>query len=628
MKTIPDWRLAAGAGQSLAQAKEATVGAVKPQVPAPGSVPQGNSAMGQVILPSVRDRWQSAQLHYFTPQYVENICRGAMSGNLLGRWLLFDLMEQTWPRLVGNLNTLKDAVIDLDWNLQPFALRGEKPSPEAQRRAKKCDQAIAVMRPETEADERDFDELLYDVMDGVGKGIAVSEILWMPPNDPENWVGLWVPRATRWVHPRYYGYPSEPGMEDRLMLNLQEIQLANPNGWNQSIAQSPVATPGWNESSLGNLYARFPRDQFVISIFKQHSGHPINGALLRLLGFWWAASNFSWEWFLNLAQIFGVPLRWCNYAVGTGQAGTIAAIKEMMANLGSAGWAAFPEGTQVHIEKAIEAARDNPSKAFIDAADTIADILILGQTLTTTQGERGSQALGAIHKNVRDEKIQAVAKRTAKILNRSFLPALCRLNFGDDRECPWFQPSTKKIQDAVATATRYKTLLSIPGLKVSKQQFYQENDLVIPDEKDEVIVGQAGGGAGGPPAGDGQNGENDPMPGGDPATGKAAHQHPVARAKDATEKLTENVLEELTGVEAKWLAGVKPYFRRLVAAAKSGNVSDAEFVRTLEQAKKEMPELFTRLNHEAIARALEAAMGSAAVNGAVQGYLERGGTGR
>ena len=285
-----------------------------------------------------------------------------------------------------------------------------------------------------------------------------------------------------------------------------------------------------------------------------------------------------------------------------------------MATLGSAGYGIFPEGTKLEVIRSLESARDNPSKGFIDAADIVADILVLGQTLTTSQGERGSQALGAIHKTVRDEKIQAVAKRAAKVLNNQFLPALCRLNFGDGRECPWFHPSTKETKDAINEATRYKTLLSIPGVKISQQQFYEDNDLVVPDAGVPVFEGQASGGPGGPGG----------QAGADPGS-QTEDRQATARGSDAaTEKVINFTLENLTGVQAKWLAGVKPFFAELIAKAKDAQLSDADFVRALERSKKQMPELFHKLDSAAVAKALEGAMGAALVNGAVRGSWRLG----
>jgi len=85
----------------------------------------------------------------------------------------------------------------------------------------------------------------------------------------------------------------------------------------------------------------------------------------------------------------------------------------------------------------------------------------------------------------------------------------------------------------------------------------------------------------------------------------------------------DNVLEELTGVEAKWLGGVKPYFRKLLLAARDENISDAQFIAVLEKAQKDMPELFAKLDIKALETAFNNAMSPAVVNGAVQGFMKR-----
>jgi phage gp29-like protein len=106
----------------------------------------------------------------------------------------------------------------------------------------------------------------------------------------------------------------------------------------------------------------------------------------------------------------------------------------------------------------------------------------------------GTQASATVGKTKRDEKIHAVAGKAAKILNQQLLKPLCRINFGDDQLCPYFEPAAAESKDAVAVANKYKTVLSIPGVKVSKQQFYQDNDLVVPADSDDVLLGQSSGG--------------------------------------------------------------------------------------------------------------------------------------
>ena len=86
------------------------------------------------------------------------------------------------------------------------------------------------------------------------------------------------------------------------------------------------------------------------------------------------------------------------------------------------------------------------------------------------------------------------------------------------------------------------------------------------------------------------------------------------------DRLSANVLEDLTGVTKEWLAPVRPFFERLVALAMSKNVTDADFAEALLKAQKELPELFDRLNTEALEESLGRAIGTAMLAGSVKRY--------
>jgi len=486
------------------------------------SHPKANSVpmapLYRVIAPEARDRWQGATLRTYTPQYVEQITRGAMSGNLQAQWEMFDLMEQTWPRLNSALNDLKDAVLGLQWNVQPWAPKGAMPSPEAQRRARLCEELLWNFEPQAEHDENDFEDTLRDILDSVGKGIAVLEVDWevrtygsrvssyeqpalvsaraIERNSKSRHINsvngqlaelprmAFVPRCTRWVHPRFYGYPTYG--PEHLMLDGTQLALNHSSVEQLSRNGGPTALIGASTYEQGR-FIPFPQNKFLIAICKQKSGHPISGALLRILGFWWAASNFTWEWFLRYAQIFGMPFRLAFYDANASQ-GTIDKIQEMLEGMGSAAWAAFPAGTQFEIKTDLQHASRSAHQALLDAADKLVDILIKRQTLTTDAGDRGTQALGVVHQGVRADRIMAVACYAAKIINRQLLPAFCRLNFGDTRECPWIQPSQKEARDEKSMAERDRILLEA-GVPMPRTWFYERHAIPQPTEGEEVIVG-------------------------------------------------------------------------------------------------------------------------------------------
>src|SRR5258708_4900092 len=67
-------------------------------------------ALASIIRPQVRERWLLPQVAAITPTYIEMTLRGALAGAHVPQWELFNLMEDTWPRLRKNVLELKMAV--------------------------------------------------------------------------------------------------------------------------------------------------------------------------------------------------------------------------------------------------------------------------------------------------------------------------------------------------------------------------------------------------------------------------------------------------------------------------------------------------------------------------------------
>lgn len=88
---------------------------------------------------------------------------------------------------------------------------------------------------------------------------------------------------------------------------------------------------------------------------------------------------------------------------------------------------------------------------------------------------------------------------------------------------------------------------------------------------------------------------------------------------EQTARLGQRVLADLVPeAGAEWLRPVAPVFERLVEMAKDGGVTDDALVDAIHRAALEAPELFGRLDTDALARALEQAMGPAVLNGALE----------
>jgi len=563
-------------------------------------------AMQRYVLGSARDRWLTAGVATYTPDYVESVLRSAFAGDITAQWQLFDLMESTWPRLQKNLNELKSVLEDHDWCLSPWALEGEQPTPEAIRRKKVVEQILWHFEPDPTLDENDFGALTYDLADAWGKGISVQELDWQPIKmDGGTVMGI---KSARWVHPRHYGYPPNATGRDQLKLRTVELQA-----------------DGLDIANKASEWIPFPKDKFIIGLAKQKSGHPIGAALLRPLAWWWAVGNFTSECLVNLAEIFGVPIRWATYAQGTPR-DQIANIEDMLENMGSASWGAFPAGTALELKEAVKTGADNPQLALIAQVDKICDLLVLGQTLTSDAGDRGTQALGKVHADVLSGRKEALLRWVAKTLNAQLVPAICRVNFGNVLEAPYFSIADEDDEDAKTKAETFAIVLK-SGAKIPRGYYYAELGIPEPGPDDQVIGSDAPAAAA--PAAPAPMAPEDPE---DPETEDNVPQPAAAKGavvqaggqSPADRKLADAVAESVTGIEAQWLGGARPWFAHMIAAARSETVTDAEFLQLIERAQRHLPEqIAPLLNTKALALAMEKNMGAAMVNGAVQGWLAR-----
>jgi phage gp29-like protein len=622
---VPDWRKNAPAGVPLATLARAAQGGAS--VPASQSPDRATVPLYTIVRPDARDGWMGNVARNYDPARIEQVLRSALTGSLVAQWELFDLMEDTSPRIKKNLNRLKRAVKSYQRDIEPWCEDDEPASEEAIHRAKVVSSALWKMRPRADENQNGFDDTIYDVLDAWAKGIAVLEINW-EVRDAGKLGLITAPQSTHYIHPRFYGYPANA---DWLGLNVNEINSAGSAAVSQasrSTATEAAPTVALQLAPVDGLYARFPENKFLICVCKTKSGHPAGGALLRALAFWWAAANFTQEWFLNLAQIFGLPIRWANYDPNV--PGLVEKILDMLENMGSAGYAAFPAGTTLELKEPMKAGTDNPQVSLLDRFERACDFLILGQSGTTEVAgpgkTGGSNAANQVLQDVEGEIIAGACEFVENVFDQQLIPAINRLNFLDDLLCPELCLAPNIIEDVAGLVTNYKTAVEAQAITPNvDDEKHLRQKLSLPAMNKDVeadwasnkgvrqkITAQPGAGFGAPSPGGEGRGE------GGIATARARAQN------TATDKLVENTLEKLTGVEARWLGGLKPVFHRLIALAQSKEVSDDDFVQALAKAQAEMPELFSRLDAAALEDALNDAMSAAVVNGAVRGELERG----
>lgn len=600
--TVPDWRQTAPAGVTLAMLRAAAAADSSPSPGRESERKQISPALLPVVQPAARDQWTGKLARSYDPQRIEQVLRSSASGDLLGQWELFDLMEDTAPRIKKNLNKRKRGVLSYLRNFEGWHEEDQPPTPQAEQRAKLVSRALWTMRPRADENQNGFDDTIYDIMDAAGKGTVLLEIDYeyrksQIPGAPDWMVA---PQCTRWIHPRYYGYSTQGGWLGLNVAALSSARAAQSIGRDTPTIQTLTAEDG--------VYARLPENKFLVCTYKTKSGHPSGTALLRSLANWWAASNFSQQWFINFAQIFGLPIRWATYDPNT--PGLQAKVMEMLEGMGSAGYGAFPAGTTLELKEPMKSGTDNPQASLLDRADKNYDVLILGQSGTTEVAgpgkSGGSYGANKVLEGVEEDIIVGDARFVESVINQQMIPALIRLNYGDDELLPEMCLKSEEIEDTKANAETLKIASDI-GMKISAKVASRKLDIPLAADGEEVLE---------PRAASPQSAVPGPQ---SPDPGLPAR----AKADRATEQLITNALENLTGVDAKWLGNVRPFFHRLIALGQSGEVNDAEFVNALAKAQKEMPELFDKMDKDSLAEWFNNGMATSFINGAVRGEMKR-----
>ena len=420
---------------------------------------------GSIIVPMARDRLLEVFERVQRPAEVASTLEGALTGQLWQQQMLFQAMIDTWPRLQKALREVKLAARKAPWRIEAHARRGEKPGARAEALAKEVEGMVWAMKPDPVRGLKGFEGTVEELAMGYFIGHHVLEPHWKRQAD-----GRLAPVSTLPVPPRFYGYPALEDGLDRLMLDRNGSML------------------GVGSAALED----FPPHRFLVAVNGGHSGHPAQAAPLRVLTGYWLAAVYGLKWFMQFAQLFGIPFRWATYPEGDAKAK--AELAAMMSNLGSQGWAAFKQGVEMNFLESGKGGGNLAQAELLKLADEQCDVFILGQTLTSSQGEHGSQALGNVHMEVRREVVEGVCDFVGEILSHQFIPAIVAANYGESRtDLPGLWAKWPEPKDERGMAERDRALGLLDGtMPVDRAWLYERHAVPVPGDGVELFKEKKG----------------------------------------------------------------------------------------------------------------------------------------
>ena len=383
----------------------------------------------EIAVAQVSDKYSDYPSNGLNPIRLAEIFREADAGDVLRQVELFEDIEEKDPHLFSQLQTRKNAVTGLDFEIIPF---GDEPR----------DKEIADFIAEQLESIESFEEVETDLLDAIGKGFAVSEILW----------GFEGTRVTvREIKSRHQKRFFWDALDDSFKVRTQEA----PEG------------------------ILLPENKFIIHKYKARSGHPSRAGILRVVAWMYLFKNYDIKDWVSFAEVYGLPLRLGKYQPGAGEADKLALMQALI-QIGADAAGIIPDGTTIDFITTEKSGSIDLYERFARYCDEQISKAILGQTLTSDSGG-GSYAQSKTHNDVRHDLTVADCKALASTLRRDLIRPLCIFNFGENKRIPRIRFDCEESEDLMQTANILGLLIEKTGLRVPVSYLYKKFSIPEPE---------------------------------------------------------------------------------------------------------------------------------------------------
>lgn len=371
-----------------------------------------------------------------TPSRLAKILDAAENGDLLGQYELFEDMEEKDGHIAAEMGKRRRACV-LDWDVMP---------PEGANAAeKKAAQQVGELLTEIP----DFEDMVFDLTDAIGKGFACLEIEW---HRVEGW---WVPKTITHRPQSWFVLNRGYRQELRLRTNKVEATEAGP-------VQGDALTPfGW-----------------VTHVHKAKSGYLERSALFRQLVWTYLFKNYSVGDLAEFLELIGV-LRLGKYPPNASEKEK-ATLLRALAAIGHNASGIIPEGMLIEFHN-VSPGDPKAFELMMNWCERNQSKVILGGTLTSgADGKSSTNALGNVHNEVRKDLRDGDVRQANTTLTRDLVFAVASLNglaLGGLRRSPVFR---LKAQERLGLTAFADAMPAVVGLGVRPTVAWAHEQLGIP----------------------------------------------------------------------------------------------------------------------------------------------------
>lgn len=294
-----------------------------------------------------------------------------------------------------------------------------------------------------------FSDMSGDLGDALGKGFAVSELMW------EYEGGVLQP--VEYIHrdPRYFQF-------DRL--SLTQLRLSSDTNRYEGEVLEPY-----------KYIRHFPRTK---------AGIPLRAGLARPAAWAYLIQNLGLKDWASFAEIYGVPFRLGRYGPNASDEDKRSLLRAVR-DISSDAAAIAPIGMDIEFHKIEGQHGAAIFGELIDYVDKQVSKLVLGQTMTSDNG--GSLAQAKVHNEVRLDLLKADCRQLAQSIQRDLIEPFVAFNFGPQDNYPQIKFPISEPEDTKALTENVARLVPL-GFRVSQRDLRERLALPEPGTDDELLV--------------------------------------------------------------------------------------------------------------------------------------------
>ena len=377
-----------------------------------------------------------------TPSKLASILDQAEQGDLLAQFDLYEDMEEKDGHIAAELGKRRRALL-VDWSVVP----PDNPTPAEKRNAELLAELVGEIA--------DFEDVLFDVTDAIGKGFSCCEIEWHKPGK------YWLPKTI--THRPQSWFTVHRGYRQQLRLRS--------NTTVDGIVGEPLQPFGW-----------------ITHVHKAKSGYLERTAMFRQLVWPYLFKNYSVGDLAEFLEIYGIPVRIGKYPSGASEKEKMTLLRALV-GIGHNAAGIIPAGMELDF---LDAATGDP-KAFelmLNWCERTQSKVILGGTLTSgADGKSSTNALGNVHNEVRKDLRDSDIRQVGSTITRDLLYPLALLNgLAPDgmRRCSVFQLDVGETEDIKVYAEALPKLVNV-GFQIPVQWAQEKVGIPQPEDGEPVL---------------------------------------------------------------------------------------------------------------------------------------------